>query len=157
MQDYTVHMKKLIIFAGLIPLLTVCTIYDSLPEPELPKLSVVISSANYNSAANSIDINFQTSFDYDGIYTFYNKSSEFNMEYYIKNDLNIDQTFLKKSASSINGITVKLFPGQQKPGKLYLKNEEPFYFYRIEQWNYIIKAKACFTTADLSNELDILP
>ena len=148
-------MKKLILFTGLVLLLAACDLYDSLPEPELPKLSVVISTANYSTSTNSIDLNFQTSFDYDGIYPFYNKSGLFSMDYYLKNNLNIDQTSLKKTASSINGITIKFFPGQVKPDKLYLKKEEPFYFYRIESWNYIIKAKACFTTVDLSNELNV--
>jgi len=135
-------MRHVILFLAVVFVLSACST-DSLPEPELPVVEVVFTSATYGSEKHSIVLKYQiqtpTPVHYDGIYPLYNKNKAFSMAEYLKNsDITIE-----RSSVNEDDITIFLAEGSSKPTELEFVTDTPWYFYDHLIWEGdIIQAKA---------------
>ena len=148
-------MKKtalLVIFA-LTFSITGCRLFYGLSEPELPVVYIEFEKAVYDPAKCEITLTFPASvtYDYSGIFPFYNHSEDFNMSYYLAgNDIKI-----KESVFEDNKIIIELIE-DKKPEELIFKTNIPWYFYNYEPgvyvFRYYIEVKAYIATTSLPVE-----
>jgi hypothetical protein len=160
-------MKK-ILFIGIIALaLCTCAIIDGLPEPELPVGNINFSNAQCITTSNTtinddgtstttitkkIVITFDaantdfTMSDYDGIYSYYNKTL-FDMKLHIKEG----GANIESSVWDTSSITVKLGKGKDPPEKLVFDTKAPLYLYKRQvHWSDVITDKAFIKTPELT-------
>ena len=143
-------MKKTALLVIFALALSACSYYYALSEPELPVVYVEFDKAVYDSAKCEIILTFPASvtYDYSGIFSFYNHSEGFNMSYYIKgNDINIMTSRFYKDK-----IVIGLYEDVQ-PLEIVFNTNTPWYFYKSEYSStYSIEAKAYIATQNLPVE-----